>query len=302
MAFTKFRNIVCCDQTLRHYCIFNHKHIPVYNLEHLDSETSSCHFPLGSIMTWNVQELFWYQSPGKLDNVVEYLRNAPCDLICLQEVFEHNSLDRIIYDARIRRKYPFFLTGDMRNKYLIGESSGLLVLSSYPLTLVKFAPLVGCEFPDSFASKGVLYFSVGSRNFATTHLQSENQRIAGYQLQYILLESPFGRDFTLLGDLNHETADKVVNVARNNSLITHESNRILDYILPLSGAKFRIKRDTINLHNTTDHYPLIGEYEATEAPPLRVTQRENECGVGRNAASAEDGDIHCRTPSQEISA
>ena len=49
----------------------------------------------------------------------------------------------------------------MKSKYLFGENSGLLVLSNQPIQYVKFEPLLPYEFPDSFASKGILYFSVG---------------------------------------------------------------------------------------------------------------------------------------------
>jgi len=272
MALVKLKNIICCNQTLRHYCIYDHNNVPIHGLQCLKDKAEPRGFPLNKIMTWNIQELFWYVAPGKLSNVLDYLRQCECGLVCLQEVFESSSLESIIYDVNIRLKYPFFLTGDMRNRYVFGENSGLLVLSAYPITLVKFIPLSGCEFPDSLASKGILFFSVGNKNFATAHLQSGNQRIAGYQLKHILMQSPFGRDFTLLGDLNHVSAEAVLKVDKTNNLVTHESNRILDYILPLGDDRISVSRDTINLNNTTDHYPLIGVYQSEEAPPSRPAE------------------------------
>ena len=91
---------------------------------------------------------------------MEYIKKSDCDVICLQEVFEISSLERILYNKEILKKYPFSITGCMKSKYLFGENSGLLVLSNQPIQYVKFEPLLPYEFPDSFASKGILYFSV----------------------------------------------------------------------------------------------------------------------------------------------
>ena len=264
MALRKLKNLMGCRQVLRHNILYNGRSVPLRDIRCLGEVPGKDVFRVKKVMTWNIQELFWYLSPGKLDNVLNYLLASDCDVICLQEVFESNSLERIINDVGLRKKFPFFATGDLRSKYILGEGSGLLVLSVYPIRLSRFVPLAGMEFPDSFASKGILYFAVGGCNFATTHLQSENQKLAGYQLLYLLYHSPFGRDFILLGDLNHEQAERVLRVSRTNTFITHESNRILDYILPLGDRKVRVHRDSIDLTNCSDHYPLIGVFEDGE--------------------------------------
>lgn len=271
MALRKLKNLMGCRQVLRHNILYNGRSVPLRDIRCLGEVPGKDVFRVKKVMTWNIQELFWYLSPGKLDNVLNYLLASDCDVICLQEVFESNSLERIINDVELRKKFPFFATGDLRSKYILGEGSGLLVLSVYPIRLSRFVPLAGMEFPDSFASKGILYFAVGGCNFATTHLQSENQKLAGYQLLYLLYHSPFGRDFILLGDLNHEQAERVLRVSRTNTFITHESNRILDYILPLGDRKVRVHRDSIDLTNCSDHYPLIGVFEDGEKKKKKKT-------------------------------
>ena len=41
----------------------------------------------------------------------------------------------------MREKYPYFLSGDMKNKYIIGENSGLFVLSQFPIQFIDFKHL-----------------------------------------------------------------------------------------------------------------------------------------------------------------
>ena len=74
-----------------------------------------------SIFSWNIQELFYYSNPEKLNNVINYLENCNSDILCLQEVFEEKSLDRIVNNKIINDKYQYILTGNLSTKYIIGE-------------------------------------------------------------------------------------------------------------------------------------------------------------------------------------
>ena len=258
MAFRKMYNILCGDQTL--YRTYLHNGITRHIKNPLN--VTLLHRPIKKIMSWNIQELFWYSKPKKLDNVIEYLKRSDCDVVCLQEVFEISSLEKILYNKDILKKYPFSITGCMKSKYLFGENSGLLVLATQPIKYVKFEPLFPFEFPDSFASKGILYFMIGKRNFASTHLQSENELIAAQQMRLAQDSSPFGSDFILLGDLNHTNADIYLRCKKNNYCRTHDSNRILDYILPMNEkyCDINVEIDNIYLEGVSDHYPLIATF------------------------------------------
>ena len=258
MAFRKIYNLLCSNQTF--HKTYLHNGIPRYIQNPLN--VTLLERPIKKIMSWNIQELFWYSNPKKLNNVIEYLKQSDCDVVCLQEVFEISSLEKILYNKDILKKYPFSITGCMKSKYLFGENSGLLVLANQPIKYVKFEPLFPFEFPDSFASKGILYFMVGNRNFASTHLQSENELIAAQQMRLAQDSSPFGSNFILLGDLNHSNADIYLRCEKNNYCRTHDSNRILDYILPMN-QQYRdidVIVDNICLTGVSDHWPLIATF------------------------------------------
>ena len=258
MAFRKMYNILCGDQTL--YRTYLHNGIP----RHINNplNVTLLERPIKKIMSWNIQELFWYSNPKKINNVIEYLKQSDCDVVCLQEVFEISSLEKILYNKDILKKYPFSITGCMKSKYLFGENSGLLVLANQPIKYVKFEPLFPFEFPDSFASKGVLYFTVGKRNFATTHLQSANELIAAQQMRLAQDSSPFGSNFILLGDLNHRHADIYLRCKKNNYSRTSEDNTIIDYILPMNEkyCDIDVIVDNICLTGVSDHWPLIATF------------------------------------------
>ena len=211
------------------------------------------------VCSWNIQELFVYHSSLKLTNILYHINCLDAEVLCLQEVFEPAIIRAIIHNKTIRDKYPYFLSGDMKNKYIIGENSGLFVLSQFPIRFIDFKYLPHAICPDNFATKGVLYFCVGNLSFALTHLQSGSPNIAQRQLQFVMDQSPFKKNFIVLGDFNLTNANILLDVERNNTVITHNSQRIIDYILPIS-CSFHINNDVlqIDLDNVSDHYPIIG--------------------------------------------
>ena len=81
MAFRKMYNILCGDQTL--YRTYLHNGITRHIKNPLN--VTLLHRPIKKIMSWNIQELFWYSKPKKLDNVIEYLKRSDCDVVCLAE-------------------------------------------------------------------------------------------------------------------------------------------------------------------------------------------------------------------------
>jgi len=154
MAATKLYNLLCCNQTCSKVYLHNGSPRSIFN----PLNVSLSNHKIKKIMSWNIQELFWYSNRTKMEKIIQYIKQSNCDLICLQEVFEISSLERILYDKDILQKYPFSITGNMKSKYIFGENSGLLVLSTQPIQYIKFEPLMPYEFPDSMASKGIIYF------------------------------------------------------------------------------------------------------------------------------------------------
>ena len=112
-----------------------------------------------SIISWNIQELFLYSNTKKINNILNYLDSFDADVICLQEAFEDKTKEFII--LYLKKKYPYHLLGYQVKKYVVGEDSGLLVLSKYPINFIDEIKLKNLIFPDCLANKTVLFFEVG---------------------------------------------------------------------------------------------------------------------------------------------
>ena len=209
------------------------------------------------VMTWNIQSLFFYTTPKKVNNIIKQiiLFSEDVDLICLQEVFEDDVKIQII--ESVRQYYPYYLLGETQKNYIVGEDSGILILSKYNMNLKKEVKL-DCVFPCSMANKSIIYFSIGNYNFATTHLQCEHFDISEDQIMKIVYESPFN-DYIILGDLNHYEADDILGIKRNHYKSTYE-DIILDYILPIqcNDIDIDVNVNNIDIRNMTDHQPVEG--------------------------------------------
>lgn len=267
----KIKQLILCNQHLNHQCWSsfgtfdlkkNSEHLapcPVFDAYQKELFSNS-NTKINKVTTWNVQELWWHCHRGnKLDNIIKYIRSCDSDIICLQEVFEKRSIWRIINDNNIIQKYPHYLSGDMHNKFLIGENSGLLILSKKPILFRQFTPFAKSCCPDFYAAKGALYFTVDNTNFITTHLQSGNTELAREQLVFILKHSPFKKRTILLGDLNLHDPFCTIGIECNNTIYTHDSGNLLDHIAPLhSDINVDVSVDQIDLTNTSDHFPVHG--------------------------------------------
>ena len=150
--------------------------------------------------------------------------------------------------------YPYYLLGDTNKKYILGEDSGLLVLSKYNMEFIKEIKLTDLIFPDILSSKCILYFKIGDLNICTTHLQSESEIISKKQLNNLSSQSPFNK-FILIGDLNHTKAYEIMNCSKNNNINTND-NKIVDYILNINDKKINPYVIRMNIINTSDHYPI----------------------------------------------
>jgi endonuclease/exonuclease/phosphatase family metal-dependent hydrolase len=206
-----------------------------------------------SIISWNIQGLFYYLYDKKINNVICQLQTFDSDVICLQEVFEDDFKKMII--KKLSDKYPYYLLGNTDKKYCIGEDSGLLVLSKYKISFVSELILPKMICPDRLSKRTILYFQIGDVNLSTTHLQSYNERISEEHIHLILQRSPF-KEYILTGDLNHNQADEIIGVRNNNQTRT-VIGEILDYILPIQ-FKYTLTNEVIDMDITdiSDHWPI----------------------------------------------
>ena len=213
-----------------------------------------------TILTWNIQGLFVYMNQPKIDNIIKHLQSfGMSDIICLQEVFEDSLKDTILH--KLKDNFPYYLLGNINKRYIVGEDSGLMVVSKYPIEFVKEVILDDYFLPDRMANKSVLYFKVGDLNLVTTHLQSDNifsnSDISLKQLQLIKDRSPFNK-FIITGDLNNQLAYSHLNLEKNNSIPTWK-DETLDYIMPYNYKTMKVISTSvskIDLDNVSDHFPL----------------------------------------------
>ena len=215
-----------------------------------------------SVLSWNIQSLFCFTTPLKVKNIIENLLIFNSDVICLQEVFEDSIKQQIIKE--LIDVYPYYLMGYTNKKYILCEDSGLLILSKYNINFVKEELINECVLPDKLCGKTIIYFSIGNINFSNTHLQAHNPNIAEKQIKEIVNLSPFD-DFIITGDLNHENADEILNITKNNVENTWE-NVILDYIIPIQCKNIKLNVIVIkmDLRNVTDHLPICSDIKRIE--------------------------------------
>jgi len=270
----KIKQLLKCKQCYYHTCLssngpfslykipntINYICDPIYNISQIRLLKFKKKSKIKSITSWNIQELFWHSYKGeKINNILNYILLSKSDVICIQEAFEIPTLDAIIFNKKIKKKFPYFLTGSLANRFIVGENSGLLVLSKNPIIFKQFTPFHKTTWPDGFASKGALYFSIGDINFINTHLQSDNGTIAYLQLKHILTENPFMNKTFLIGDLNIEFPQLFTNTLINNTTPTHkDTKKILDHIINITNdIHFNVNVDTWDITHYSDHYPLI---------------------------------------------
>ena len=240
-----------------------------------DEYMSSSHVSYSSakirkIITWNINGIFLYFNNSKLRRIINTINNLDADLICLQECFDDHIKNTIVDNLSFQ--YPYFISGSLKKRFIIGEDSGLLVLSKLPIERVKFYSYSKSSGVDGwFSNKGVLYFRVDGINFANTHTQSEdlcycdvdydsNPSVTKKQIKELLYQSPFGRNFILMGDLNNSFACNIMDIKKNNSEYTFiDDKKCFDYIVSLSNENYVGNVSVLKVHNNpSDHYPVVG--------------------------------------------
>ena len=100
---------------------------PIYDISQIRLLKFKKESKIKSITSWNIQELFWHSYKGeKINNILNYILSSKSDVICIQEAFEIPTLDAIIFNKEIKKKFPYFLTGSLANRFIVGENSGLI--------------------------------------------------------------------------------------------------------------------------------------------------------------------------------
>ena len=138
------------------------------------------------IVSYNIDGLFLHYNHNNYVNISKYIRylftDEKIDIICLQEVWEKNIYDLIIKnlnDLNLFHTFP-----PTSKKYCVGEHSGLLIISKYPIILSDFEIYDKLNFTCLMTNKGIQYVTIKVNNdyisLINTHLQSSFNR---YNLQ-----------------------------------------------------------------------------------------------------------------------
>ena len=111
----------------------------------------------------------------KLKNIIRNIELINTDIFFLQEVFDDYSKKYII--DNLKNIYPNYLLGTCNKKCLVGEDSGLLILSKYKIDFLDEFILEGGKLPDCFSNKSAIFLKINDIIFCNTHLQSSEWSI-----------------------------------------------------------------------------------------------------------------------------
>ena len=169
------------------------------------------------VCSYNIDALFiHYKSTNyfKICTFIDTAIECGVEILCFQEVWERGIMDMICDIAESHNYYCYTPEGVSR-KYTVGEKSGLLTISKYPIKNKNFLLYSDCKGTCSLANKGcqILEFEIGGKalNILNTHLQSSFnhhhlhfQSIATSQIEELMqhMKRQDNNHFILCGDLN----------------------------------------------------------------------------------------------------
>ena len=219
-----------------------------------------------SILSWNIRGLSLYIDADIRERIMNVILGFGTDILCLQECFDDDL--REILCNRLLQTYPFYVSGNLSKRFVVGEDSGLMIFSKYPITNYKFFKYTDSFGADYMSNKGVIYVKIGDVNIATTHIQSEgccgvctfrDKIVILSQINELIDNNPFDNKMIVCGDLNKTEAEFYFNSDKNNTQPTHESLlEPIDYIISMNNS-YDIMAAPIELkNNPSDHKPLYG--------------------------------------------
>lgn len=236
------------------------------------------------IVSYNIDGLFAHYNHINYVNICRYLRylftEKNIDIICLQEVWEisiYNMIKDKLSDLNLYYAQP-----PTQQKYYVGESSGLLTISKYPITYTDFQRYDYLNWTCNMTSKGFQYLQINIKdtnfNIINTHLQCSFNKLkylfqnnALDQMNIILnyLKDQNIENVLILGDLNLDTIYMInylkqhdeLNIPyefKNNITFSKQSEQLdyfIDYNNLLNNKKAKYK--IMNNIYYSDHYPIM---------------------------------------------
>lgn len=238
------------------------------------------------IVSYNIDGLFAHYIHLNYINISKYIRNLlleeKVDVICLQEVWELSILNMI--KKNINDLDLYYAQPPTNLKYCVGEHSGLLVISKYPIIYQDYLKYDQLNFTCSMTNKGLQHIKIYINNLEydiiNTHLQSSfnkcglmYQNTAELQLNQILnyINENNIEKCIILGDLNLHTPfikdilkknDKLSIKYDYDNLVTFPEDNDgeqLDYFLDYNNIMSNkiINYSVKNNIYYSDHFPIM---------------------------------------------
>ena len=238
------------------------------------------------IVSYNIDGLFAHYIHLNYINISKYIRylliEDNVDIICLQEVWEKSILNMIKNNLNDIDLY--YAQPPTSLKYCVGEHTGLLVISKYPIVYQDHLKYEQLNFTCNMTNKGLQYIKIIRNNLEyniiNTHLQSSfnkcglmYQNTSENQLNQILnyINEKNIEKCIILGDLNLHTPfiknilkknDKLSIKYNYDNLITFpdgNSSEQLDYFLDYNNIMSNKKINYSVKSNIyySDHYPIM---------------------------------------------
>ena len=222
------------------------------------------------IVSYNIKALFPFYNKRRMKDLINYIESLfierKTDIVCLQEAFEldfYNQLYAIVANLRLNIVHP-----PLERSFRVGENSGLITISRFPVTHEKFVRYDQAAGLCWFANKGAHYITVrigkNALRLVNTHLQADNETIAINQFGQLIDNIVF--DGTLIvGDLNmgfdtvlqlREKHDNVKCVNSEKVVTFPGYNDQLDYFL-LYNLELDCSFSVLSDVELSDHYPIL---------------------------------------------
>lgn len=218
-----------------------------------------------NIVSYNIKALFPFYNIERMLIIVDYIEDLftkeKIDIVCLQEAFELDLYKRL-YEIADRLQLNIVHPA-LDRRFGIGENSGLITMSRFPVKSSKFIRHSHSEGLCWFAEKGAHYmrFAIGEQSLrlVNTHLQADNESVSINQFGKLIDNIVFDGAM-IVGDLNmkYDTVSKLKNVKCVNSqkhVTFPEYNDQLDYCILYDlelDCSFHVFTDI----KFSDHYPI----------------------------------------------
>lgn len=223
-----------------------------------------------SIASWNVCGLSLYLDKKTISDIVDtILYKFDCDILCLQECFDDELINFIVKNTS--SKYWYYQSGTLNKKMIIGENSGLLILSKIPIKFLSFNYFKNNIGAEHLSNKGYLVCSIGGINIVNTHLQSSDCNIfcgnvkETIEKQIRQLRGDSSATNTIYcGDFNTELVGTYFDISLDyqkstlNEKMTNK-NQTLDYIITRDPT-IELTVEVLDIDdNPSDHKPVLSQ-------------------------------------------